>query len=228
MSDPLRVGIVGSGRIGGNIGVQLARRGHDVMFSFSRDEARLRELAESGGDRAVVGSPSDAAHCGDAVVLAVPWDAIDDALAAMGPLAGQIVIDATNQFGADGIERLTGSSAAHNAARMPGASLAKAFNTLTAGYQRSVGDGEADEPVAMFFATEDERARAVAARLIADCNFVPVDIGGWAEAPLMEAPRRDGAVYGEAYRPEAARAIANAAREGIERAGRLAAESRLP
>ena len=228
MSGKLRVGIVGSGRIGGNLGQQLARRGHEVLFSFSRDEATLRRVAEDAGDLAAAGTPRDAAEFGDAVILAVPWAAIDEALEQTGPLSGRVVIDTTNQFGAGGLERLDGSAVAHNAERMQGAKLAKAFNTLTAGYQRSVGDGDVDGPIAMFFATEDERARELAVRLIADCNFVPVDIGGWAQVGLIEAPRRAGSVYGESYRPDAARAIAAAAREDPERASRLATELRLP
>ena len=204
MSEKLRVGIVGSGRIGGNLGQQLARRGHEVLFSFSRDEATLRRVAEDAGDLAAAGTPRDAAEFGDAVILAVPWAAIDEALEQTGPLSGRVVIDTTNQFGAGGLERLDGPAVAHNAERMQGAKLAKAFNTLTAGYQREL-----------------------TARLIADCNFVPVDIGGWAQVGLIEAPRRAGSVYGEAYRPDAAHAIAAAAREDQERASRLATELRL-
>ena len=223
----MRVGIVGSGRIGGNIGLQLARRGHEVLFSFSRDDDKLRGLAAEAGDGASAGTPRDAAGFGDAVVLAVPWSMVDDALALMGPLDGRVVVDTTNQYGPGGIEELDGSAAAHNAARMPGAKVAKAFNTLTSTYQRSVGDGDVEGPVAMFYAGEDAQAADVPRQLIADCNFEPVEIG-WAEVELMEAPRRDGAVYGEAYRPDAARAIALAAREDPQRAGQLATELRLP
>jgi predicted dinucleotide-binding enzyme len=228
VSSQVRVGIVGSGRIGGNLGLQLARRGHEVLFSFSRDEGKLRRLADEAGEGAGVGTPREAAQFGEAVIVAVPWAAIDDALERMGPLEGRVVVDTTNQFGAGGIEPVDGSAAAHNAARMPDALVAKAFNTLTADYQRSVGDGEVGGEIAMFFATEDKRAGALTSRLIADCNFEPVDIGGWAQVALMEAPRRDGAVYGEAYRPDAARAIAVAAREDLQRASQLATELRLP
>jgi 8-hydroxy-5-deazaflavin:NADPH oxidoreductase len=223
----VRVGIVGSGRIGGNIGLQLARRGHEVLFSFSRDDDKLRGLAAEAGDGAGAGTPRDAAGFGDAVVLAVPWSMVDDALALMGPLDGRVVVDTTNQYGPGGIEELDGSAAAHNAGRMAGAKVAKAFNTLTSTYQRSVGDGDVEGPVAMFYAAEDAEAADVTRQLIADCNFEAVEIG-WAEVELMEAPRRDGAVYGEAYRPDAARAIALAAREDPQRAGQLAAELRLP
>src|SRR5215216_1645564 len=103
----MRVGIVGAGRIGGNAGIQLARSGHEVCFSASRDPAKLERLVESApGARA--GSPREAVEFADVVILAVPWRAIADVLAEMGPLDGKVVVDATNQFGAGGVEQLPG------------------------------------------------------------------------------------------------------------------------
>ena len=79
----------------------------------------------------------------------------------------------------------------------------------------------------MFFATEDEVATSAAEELVSACGFEPVRIGGWHEVRLMEAPRRDGAVYGEAYRPGDARRIADAAKTDQGRAGALATELRI-
>lgn len=224
----MRVGIIGAGRIGGNLGTQLARAGHGVMLSFSRDRRSLEALA-GATPGASAGDPAEAAAFGDAVVLAVPWTAIDTALAQAGSLEGTVVIDTTNQFGPKGLESLPGATTAAelNAGRMPGARLAKAFNTLTAGYQRDVAEGRVDGPVAMFFASEDEVATGVAEELIRACGFEPVRIGGWRKVGLMEAPRRDGAVYGEAYRPLDARRIADAAATDLDRASALAKGLRL-
>ena len=224
----MRVGIIGSGRIGGNIGTQLARAGHRVMFSFSRDRRSLTGLAD-GAPQAVVGEPAEAVQSADVVVLSVPWSAIDEALRQAGSLEGKVVIDTTNQFGSDGLVSLPDGMAAIevNARRMPGARLAKAFNTITAGYQRDVAEGRVDGPIAMFFATEDEYVIPVVAELVGDCGFDPVRIGGWREVQLMEAPRRDGAVYGEAYRPEDARRIAAATSDSLTVAQALASELRI-
>ena len=224
----MRIGIIGAGRIGGNLGTQLGRAGHEVMFSFSRDRRSLEALAE-GVPGASAGHPAEAAAFGDAVVLAVPWTTIDTALGQAGSLEGRVVIDTTNQFGPQGLEPLPdGTPAAQlNAGRMPGARLARAFNTLTADYQRDVAEGRVDGPVAMFFASEDEAATSAAQELIRACGFEPVRIGGWREVSLMEAPRRDGGVYGEAYRPEDARRIADAAAKDPDRAGALATELRI-
>lgn len=158
----MRIGIIGAGRIGGNAARLFARAGHDVLLSFSRDPEKLRALARAIGERASDGSPAEAARYGEVVMLSVPWTAIDEALAAAGPLTGKIVIDTTNQFGADGLEKLPDekSAAEVNAERMPGWRLVKSYNTLTAGFQaEAAGRGEADR-VAMFLAGEDPRRSA--------------------------------------------------------------------
>ncbi|MBS1883813.1 MAG: NAD(P)-binding domain-containing protein [Actinobacteria bacterium] len=134
-------------------------------------------------------------------------------------------VEFANQFGVGPEEIPPGLSAVeHNGRRMPGAAPAKAFNTLTAGFQAEVAAGTPGE-VAMFYAAEDEAAGRIAGVLVAACGFAPVRIGGWQQVGLIEAPRRPGAVYGEAYRPAAAERIAAAARTGdLEAAGRLADE----
>jgi 8-hydroxy-5-deazaflavin:NADPH oxidoreductase len=103
----MRVGIIGSGRIGGNIGIQLARSEHEVFFSGSRDARKLEALAaEAPGARA--GTPAEAVAFAEALVFAVPWPRIDDVLAQTGSLAGRIVVDTTNQYGASEATRLAG------------------------------------------------------------------------------------------------------------------------
>jgi 8-hydroxy-5-deazaflavin:NADPH oxidoreductase len=206
----VKVGIIGSGRIGGNLGKQLARGGHEVMLSFSRDRRSLEALADDAPG-ARMGDPADTA------------------LSQAGPLNGKAVIDTTNQFGPQGLEALSNGTTAveSNARRMPGARLAKAFNTLTAGYQQAVAEGQVDGPVAMFFASEDDAAASMAEELVRTCRFEPVRIGGWREVALMEAPRRHGSVYGEAYRPADARRIADAAADDLDQASALATELRI-
>jgi predicted dinucleotide-binding enzyme len=206
------IGVVGAGRIGGNAARLLARAGHDVTVSFSRDAERLQALATEIGARA--GTPIEAAQA-DVVLLSVPWTMVDAALAETGPLDGKIVIDTTNQFGADGWEELPeGLTAAQfNQRRMPGARLVKSFNTLTSAFQASEA-GRPDPRVVLFLCGDDAEAKAIVAGLIRDAGFEPADVGDLADAAVMEAPRRPGAVYGEEYRPEEARAVVDAVRAG--------------
>src|SRR6266496_1315463 len=84
---------------------QLAGAGHQVLLSFSRDQAKLDELAGQIGPEASVGSPADAVAFGEVVVISVPWNVLPVALEQAGPLTGKIVIDTTNQFGAPPLPR---------------------------------------------------------------------------------------------------------------------------
>jgi 8-hydroxy-5-deazaflavin:NADPH oxidoreductase len=206
------IGVIGAGRIGGNAARLLAGAGHDVVVSYSRDQERLRALADEIGARA--GTPADAAQA-DVVILSVPWRLIDEVLADAGTLDGKIVIDTTNQFGTAGWEELPdGLTAAQvNQRRMPGARLVKSFNTLTAAFQASEA-GRPEPRVVLFLCGDDAEAKEIVAGLIRDAGFEPVDVGGLADGAVMEAPRRPGAVYGEEYRPADAHAVVEALRAG--------------
>jgi predicted dinucleotide-binding enzyme len=219
----VKIGIIGAGRIGGNLAAQWARRGHEVLISFKRDPDDLAAMADAIGAR--WGSVGDAVDHGDAIVVSAPWPSLD-AVAADVHAGDKPLIDTTNPYGADGSVGAPGglSSAEYNAQRFATRRLVKAFNTYTSGFQAEVGDGRHSKPVAMFFGGEDEAAKEVAATLVRDAGFEPVDLGGWATISLLEAPYRPGAVYGEEYAPEAARRIAAAATTDLAEAGRLATE----
>lgn len=212
----MRIGIIGAGHIGGNAGRLFATAGHEVFFSFSRDAQALAELARSCGPLARTGTPAEAAAFGEVVMLSVPWEVIDEALAQAGTLAGKIVIDTTNQFGPHGLEMLPGgiSAAEYNRRRVPDAHLVKAYNTLTAGFQAAAAGRTGPDRVVLFYAGENAAAKATVAALIDGSGFTPVDMGGWSTVRYMEAPRRAGAVYGEEYHlPEAQAFVAGIAAE---------------
>jgi 8-hydroxy-5-deazaflavin:NADPH oxidoreductase len=212
----MRIGVIGAGRIGGNAARLFAAAGHEVMLSFSRDPERLRADAEEIGERASVGEVADAAAFGEVVLLSVPWPLVDDVIRAAGPLDGTIVIDTTNQYGAGGVEEIPDglTAAQFNQRRMPGARLVKAFNTLTSGFQASATGRQGDRRAVLFMAGDDPQAKRIVAGLIEDAGFAPADVGGLADAAPMEAPRREGAVYGEEYRPAEAAEVVDALRAG--------------
>jgi predicted dinucleotide-binding enzyme len=87
----MRIGILGSGLMGGKLGILFARAGHDVVFSYSRSDRKLKRLAREAGVNARAGTPAEAAAA-DTVVLAVHWSRVDDVLKQAGDLAGKVVI----------------------------------------------------------------------------------------------------------------------------------------
>ncbi|MFE7800437.1 NADPH-dependent F420 reductase [Nocardia sp. NPDC057440] len=209
----MKVGIIGAGHIGGGIARQLAGAGHELMLAFSRDQETLRALAASIGLAVTVGTPAEAVAFGEVVVISVPWPVLPEALPQLGSLAGKIVIDTTNQFGAP--QPPEGRTAAQfNAERMTGARYTKSFNTLTAAFQAQTATRTGDDRVVQWLCGDDAEAKSIVAGLITDAGFVPIDLGGTADASVMEAPRRAGAVYGEEYRAAEATAVADAVAEG--------------
>lgn len=210
----MRIGIVGAGRIGGGIARQLGAAGHEVTLSFSREQATLEMLAAGIGRNAGVGTPSEAVGFGEVVVISVPWSVLPAALQQAGSLAGKIVIDTTNQFGAPPLPAEGETAALFNARRMTGARYTKSFNTLTAAFQAQAAGRAGAERVVQWLCGDDTDAKQVVAGLISDAGFVPVDLGAAATCAVMEMPRRPGAVYGEEYRAADAPAVVEAVRAG--------------
>jgi predicted dinucleotide-binding enzyme len=208
----MRIGVIGAGHIGGNCARQAIKAGHEVKLSFARDPAKLEELASGLGERASTGTVKDAVAFGEIVILAVPWGAIPEALAQAGDLTGKLVIDTTNQFGSGPKPEPGQTAAAFNAQRMAGVRYVKSFNTLTAGFQAQAADRHGPERVVQWICGDDPQAKELAAGLIEDINYVPVDLGGTLTCEVMEAPRRPGAVYGEEYRAADAQAVVEAVR----------------
>jgi predicted dinucleotide-binding enzyme len=209
----MRIGIVGAGRIGGNCAAQLAKGGHEVKLS-SRDPSKLEPLAAEIGNAASVGTPAEATEFGEVIVLSVPWDGIDDALERAGSLEGKIVIDTTNQYGSVSPPAEGETAAQHNAARMPGARYTKSFNTVTAAVQAEAAFRPETERLVQWVCGDDADAKRVVMGLVSDAGYAPVDIGGTADAAVMEMPRRPGAVYGEEYRLRDAEKVVEALRAG--------------
>jgi predicted dinucleotide-binding enzyme len=97
---------------------------------------------------------------------------------------------------------------------MPGARYTKSFNTLTSSFQAETAGREGDERTVQWICGDDAEAKQIVAGLIADAGYAPFDIGGNADAAVIEAPRREGAVHGEAYRPPDAEAVVAALKAG--------------
>ena len=213
-TERVRIAIVGAGRIGGNAARVWSRAGHDVLISFSRHPDQLAARAAELGDHVGATTPAHAVADADVVMLAVPWDAIDQALAETGPLAGTVVVDTTNAFGTASKPADGQTVAQLNSARMPGARYVRAFNTLTSGFQAEASSRPSDDRAVLFLCGDYPEAKRIVAQLIEDAGFAAVDLGANAEAAVMEAPRRPGSVYGEEYRLPEALAVVEALGRG--------------
>ena len=97
----MRIGILGSGLMGGKLGTILARAGHDVVFSYSRSERKLKRLAREERGRARAGTPREAAVNADAVLLAVHWSRVADVLKQAGDLSRKVIVTCSLPMNAD-------------------------------------------------------------------------------------------------------------------------------
>jgi predicted dinucleotide-binding enzyme len=177
----VRIGILGSGLMGGKLGTIFARAGHDVVFSYSHSKAKLERLARDAGGGARAGTPAEAAHDADALLLAVHWSRIGDVLKQTGDLAGKVIITCSLPMNAKDTALAvahTSSGAEELAKKIPKAHVVSAFNTLPSEVFFSVFEGDAgDAPPSVVYCSDNARAKKVAAQLIADAGFEPVDGG---------------------------------------------------
>jgi predicted dinucleotide-binding enzyme len=180
-----RIGVIGSGRLGGTVGTLWAKAGHPVLFS-SRHPERLKELVEAAGPMARAGTPAEAAAFGEVVLVAVPYGALPEVGRELGEaLRGKVVLDACNAVvsrdgavGQAAIERGIGlASAGH----LPGARLVRAFNTLGSRVLAEQAH-RAGAPVAIPIAGDDPGALEVASGLVRNAGFEPVVVGPLARA----------------------------------------------
>jgi predicted dinucleotide-binding enzyme len=129
----VRIGILGSGLMGGKIGTIFARAGHEVIFSYAQSEQKLKKLAREAGGKSKAGTPREAAQEADAVLLAVHWLRFDDVLRQAGDLSGKVVLSCSLPMNEQNTELVVGhtSSAAEELAKkVPKARVVSAFNTV--------------------------------------------------------------------------------------------------
>src|SRR6476661_5283041 len=97
----MRIGILGSGLMGGKLGTIFARAGHDVVFSYARDEKKLQRLARDAGQHARAGTPREAARDAEVLLLAVHWSRVDDVLRQSGDLSGRVIVSCSMPMNSD-------------------------------------------------------------------------------------------------------------------------------
>jgi predicted dinucleotide-binding enzyme len=178
-----KIGIIGSGRVGGAIGGAWVKAGHEVMFS-SLDLEADKKLAASLGGKASAGTTREAAAFGTVLLVSVPYAALPALGRDLGELIkGKVVIDTSNPIVArDGdiavAAREKGAGIA-SIEYLPGARIVRAFNAI--GFAKMAVAAGNSERIGMPIAGDNANAISVASTLIRDVGYEPVLVGTLAE-----------------------------------------------
>jgi 8-hydroxy-5-deazaflavin:NADPH oxidoreductase len=186
---PLKIGVIGTGNIGGNLATLWAKAGHELVIS-SRHPEELQELARSLGPKVRVGTPREAAAFGEVVLISVPYMALPQVgRDYKAELAGKVVLDTGNPYpqrdGAMAEEARRKGTGVASAEFLPGTRLVRAFNAINYNDLKSEAH-RAPPRVAIPLAGDDKEALAVSERLVRDAGFDPVVVG-----PLSRAREFD-------------------------------------
>jgi predicted dinucleotide-binding enzyme len=184
----MKIGIIGSGNIGGTAARLFTKAGHEVAIANSRGPDSLEGLVSELGNHARAATPEEAVDFGDVVLLAMPWR-LREELPDAQRFYGKVTIDAMNPYTETfEIMDLEPSSPSEEVEKqLKGARLVKAFNHLGAGDLASAGKpgGDGDRYV-MFVAGDDEKAKQAVSRLIDDIGFAAVDTGDLATGGRLQ------------------------------------------
>jgi predicted dinucleotide-binding enzyme len=178
-----KIGIVGSGHIGGNLGILLAKAGYEIFYS-SRHPETLKDLVKTAGPKTRAGNVADAIAFGDVIVLSVPLKALPELDAeTKDALKGKIVIDTSNPYPerdgkiAEEARRDPGGTGAFVARLLPGARIVRAFNTVYfQDLKKTVNKN--GEKIGIPIASDDEEGLKAASELVEDAGLDPVVVGG--------------------------------------------------
>lgn len=188
-----RIGIVGSGMIGGTVARLLAGAGHEIVIANSRGPGSLGPLVEQIGANARAGSTAEAIDFGEMVVLAIPLGSYTKLPKVA--FAEKVVIDANNYYPArDGtiaeLDDGRTTSSELIARHIDGARVVKAFNTMYFQTLATAGRPEAarSERLALLLAGDDASAKQLVARLIDGIGFAAVDTGSLSTGGRLQQP----------------------------------------
>ena len=183
----MNIVIIGAGNMAKGLAARFASAGLPVTLA-SRDEAKAESAARGVGNGVSSAPIASAVRSADIVILAVPYGAAGDVIAAAGGLVGKIVVDITNPMKAD----FSGLSIGHTTSaaeeiqkRAPQAKVVKAFNTIFAQVLQNGGQA-AGRPATVFVAGDDGAARATVAGLARSARFETLETGALATARYLE------------------------------------------
>jgi len=184
-SPPTRIGVIGSGNIGGTIGGLWVKKGHSVFFS-SRHPEELKDMIAKLGSLAKAGTVEEAVAFGDVLFIAVPYGAVPQiGKDYSAKMKGKVMLDACNAVStrdgaiADEVEQ--NGIGVTTQKYFPGVRIVRAFNTMS--YMVFAREANRPDPkLAIPIAGDDPQAVQIAAALVRDAGFDPVTVGTLADA----------------------------------------------
>jgi len=182
----MKIGLIGTGRLGSTLGKIWAEKGHLVMFG-SRDPQKAKKLANSIGSNVSGGTYEEAAKFGDILILAVPWSGAKESIKTAGDLNGKIIVDSTTtaapHLGGPLIGRTL--SAAQKVAKWAvGAEVVKAVHTIGVESLNKLQFGS--QQASLFICGDNLDAKSKVKQLGLDLGFDVIDAGPLTNARLIE------------------------------------------
>ena len=186
-----KIGIVGSGHIGGNIGILLAKAGYEIFYS-SRHPETLKDLVKTAGPKARAGKVADAIAFGDVIILSLPLKALPELDAEIkDALKGKIVIDTSNPYPerdgkiAEEAKKAPGGMGAFVAGLLPGARIVRAFNSVWfEDLKKTVNKN--GEKIGIPIAGDDPEGLKAASELVEQAGLAPVVVGGLSTSKMFD------------------------------------------
>jgi 8-hydroxy-5-deazaflavin:NADPH oxidoreductase len=188
----MKIGIIGSGNIGGTAAKLFVNAGHDVAISNSRGPESLTSFVNSVGPNIKAKSVEDAIKFGDVILLAIPWRKRQSLISTSEFFDSKIVIDAMNPYSErfEVIDLGNSTSSEEVLKIIPSSRLIKAFNTIYYEHLSTKGNPDAskEDRFAIFVAGDDLEAKATVSKLIEDIGFAPIDTGSLKEGGRKQQP----------------------------------------
>jgi 8-hydroxy-5-deazaflavin:NADPH oxidoreductase len=193
----MKIGIIGSGNIGGTVAQLFSDAGHQVAISNSRGPQSLKDFEKSDigaggrGSNIKAMTIEEAIAFGDAILLAIPWIKRQE-LAPSDLFNGKIVIDAMNPYSEnfEVINLEPSSSSEEVAKQLNGARIVKAFNTMYFQHLKTKGNTNVpkEDRIVLFVAGDDAQAKSTVSKLIYEIGFASADSGSLREGGRKQQP----------------------------------------
>lgn len=204
----MKIGIIGSGNIGGNLGLHLAQARHEIVFS-SRHPDQLKALAQKAGDKAQTGTVEKATDFGDTIILSVPFWAVEEVATKVGSMEGKTIIETTNPYPerdgamAEEVRQSDRAASEFVAEYFPDAHVLKAFNTIYSKHLRDQAFRDGERRVIPYAGNHEPSLRLLK-NMIEEMGFGPLYVGTLDESHPMDV---DQALYNKDLTVEEAKQI---------------------